>query len=203
MDTDDYDDAPTTPMSDVTDFSSSTIASNLNSNYHLPAQKIRQIYNTHSSQNLAHDQYELEVIQTARHLQDCKQELQELKYYRDRMSLVEKHVAKIKKTLDQSSNNVPVAKSDSAGSYSSFHAPTSIRERTTSQRTMMAETKLSSQLIRLESLIKASIEEQHELVAQIEGFKVKREAKDARYNSMLATVCKVKDVSRFLDSMSE
>ena len=194
IETEEYDDAPTTPMSDVTEFSSSTTASNK-----MSEQQMRRIFQNVSSSNLIHDQHEMDIINTARHLQDCKQEVQELRYYKDRYQLVEKHVSKIKKSLEQPaiSSQLPLPKSDLNSGFQS------IRDRTTSQRTMMTETKLSSQLIRLESLIKASVEDQHELVGQLESFKAKRETKDQRYNSMLATVCKVKDVTKFLDSVAE
>ena len=192
----DYNDAPTTPMSDVTELSYSTTASNNK----LSDQQMRRIFNNVSSSNLIHDHTEMDIINTARHLQDCKQEVQELRYFKDRFQLVEKHVQKIKKQLELPPipSQFPIPKQELLN-----HGFQQIRDRTLSQRTMMTETKLSSQLIRLESLIKTSIEDQHELVAQLESFKEKREVKDARYNGMLATVCKVKDATKFLDSISD
>jgi hypothetical protein len=56
-------------------------------------------------------------------------------------------------------------------------------------KTLLAETRLSSKLIRLESLVNSSVEIQNEMIHKWDLLKIKRREKTERYNILLARLC--------------
>jgi hypothetical protein len=117
--------------------------------------------------------------QASRHFFGAKPEIQELKYYKDRFDLVQKHSEKIRTSINQ------------PPSHHEFDIKETTSRNVYSQKTMMAETRLSSQLIRLDSMVKASLQDQNELLLKLDVLKTERGIKDKRYTEMLAVVCHV------------
>lgn len=117
--------------------------------------------------------------QASRHFFGAKLEIQELKYYKDRFDLVQKHAEKIRTSINQPpmQREFDIKETSNRNEYS--------------QKTMMAETRLSSQLIRLDSMVKASLQDQNELLIKLDMLKRERNIKDKRYTEMLAILCHV------------
>jgi hypothetical protein len=124
-----------------------------------------------------------QISKTCKYFGNAKSEVQELKYYRDRFDLIRKHTAKIGKTVGV---NVGTTITEEDPNVKRIKL-----EKPMSQKQVLAETKLSSQLIRLDSLVKSSLEEQGELLAKLDGLSKERSRKEERYQELLGMVCHV------------
>jgi hypothetical protein len=186
-----YDDVPTTPMSDVSEF----VPENEDVRRTGSLTTFLRKPSSSSISNISNDhpKFSDEALgRISRHLQGSKQTLHELKISKERFELIQNHVMKIRQGIDSNTHpdaSVEIKAEETAAANEDSRKP---RDRLT-QRIILTETKLSSQLIRLESLIRASVEDQGELITQLEEYKLARDVKDRRYNSMLATVCKIRD----------
>lgn len=178
-DYDPYDDAPTTPMSDV---SEDPVENQKEPSDLLDVSRFARKESSSALSNISgfdpiSRQMDHQITQTARYFSCVRHEVQELKYYKDKFELVLKHAAKINKMV-----NTPEEQDD--------HKRIKM-DKTPNQKSLMAETRLSSQLIRLDSLVKASLEDQNELLLKMDHIKRERAIKDTRYDQMLSAVCRV------------
>jgi hypothetical protein len=177
---DDFEDIPTTPISDMTESEAEVSQSMAD-----PTLTRKISSSTLSSSGLEgiNKQFDNQILKSARYFQNAKPDVQELKYYRDRFDLIRKHALKIGTNVSE----FPVPPLNTGAD----HLLELKKEQRPSQRQIMAETKLSSQLIRLEGLVKNGMFEQEELLAKIDGLVKERELKDERYRELLGMVCHV------------
>jgi hypothetical protein len=176
---DDYDDVPTTPISDMTDSESESV------HEHILQRKVScsTIGSIGGSMDPFFRIVDSHLSKTCTYLSGSKNDVQELKYYRDRFDLIRKHTCKIGKTVMMG-----------GGTTITEEDPNVKRiklENTVSQKQMMAETKLSSQLIRFDGLVKSSLEEQNVLLAKLDGLSKERQRKEDRYQELLGMVCHI------------
>jgi hypothetical protein len=179
---DNYDDEPTTPLSDYTDTS---LGESFQSE---PTVGILARKSSNATLDPAARLSELQLHKLSKHLSSAKSELQELKYYKDRFKLVQKYADKIRKF-----NNPTTPSKDFLPVRDSLK-PTQSNIKSDnlySQKTMMAETRLSSQLIRLDSLVNSSLSDQTELLLKLENIQNERNIKDKRYSEMIGVICHV------------
>jgi len=186
-DYDDYLDAPTTPMSDVSIESDSEIAEERKS---LRDQLIRKASSsTISNSGMIEHAKDSNVLSTFAHLGSAKVYLHELRWQKDRFSSILRTANKIEGQLLKSGTKSFGATTSFASSGTEEHDSKRQKLNTSGQKLALQETKLSSQLQRLEALVKASQEEQEKLIKNIDLIKQERSLKDARYLGMMSTIC--------------
>ena len=119
--------------------------------------------------------------------------ISELKYQKTRFEEVLKYAGKIQANLDRPSTPLSIRSSSNEHDNDDVDNNSNNKrqklDRQASQKILLQETKLSSRLIRLESLIKASKEEQYDLLKRIDLVKQERVLKDERYVRLIATTC--------------
>ena len=131
-----------------------------------------------------------QVFATAAQLASSKQYISELKYQKDRFEEVLKYAGKLQSILDRPSTPLSILPTTSEAVNDEAENNKRLKmDRPAAQRMMLQETKLSSRLIRLESLVKASKEEQYDLLKRIDLIKQERALKDERYIRLIATAC--------------
>ncbi|KAI8898112.1 hypothetical protein BC833DRAFT_620625 [Globomyces pollinis-pini] len=205
---DDYSDAPTTPTSDISNqspFSSPYDAEPLG----VPTIKRRLSSSTLSTMSAGGFDHisrfnDAMALKTAHHLSGARLNLSEIKYHKERFKLVSKYANKIEKKLSTGNNtNNPSTISSSlvegprvnememeGGAELESNKRIKL-ERNGHNRTISFESKLNSQLIRLESLINASIQQQGELLTNIRDIKEDRLKKDLKYNQVIGGYCHI------------
>lgn len=187
---DDYLDAPTTPMSDFSETgcggggdvkSVSTAVLEVN----------KSSCSTLSS--MAPLLPDGQVSATAQQLASSRMHVAEMKYQKAKFEEVLKYAGKVQVGLNRPSTPLPLG----IVPTTTISDPTPTEDETAKKRVPGAalrqhqqETRLSARLIRLESLVKASKEEQYEILKLIDLIKQERALKDERYCRLIATAFK-------------
>lgn len=132
------------------------------------------------------------MVSTAAQLNSSRIYISELKNQKEKFEDMSKYASKLQTVLERPSTPQPIIGGVAASlSLATGNDIDDGKRKVSSQRTLMTETKLSSRLIRLESLVKASNEEQLEILRRIELIKEERGLKDARYARLIAQACKL------------
>lgn len=144
------------------------------------------------------------VFSTAAQLNSSRMYISELKSQKQRFEDVSKYALKIQAILDRPATPQPIIGTQSSTSFGGAEGEdVNAKRKQPSQRTLMTETKLSSRLIRLESLVKASIEEQYDLLRRIDLIKEERTLKDERYCRLITNACHLTDIDNMEDLLSK
>ncbi|KAJ3320637.1 hypothetical protein HDV06_005155 [Boothiomyces sp. JEL0866] len=195
MDSDAYSDAPTTPMSEVSlDWDAGSNTPPSTSVLNIPSQLARKVSSSTLSSVSAFDHLakisDAQVHKTFQHIGLAKSSINELNFHKERFNLIQKHAGKIERALAAGTPSKPISRPDT------LETPDTPNKRVKLEKNpkhAMAETRLSSQLIRLESLVNASQDEQQELLRTIEYLKQERLAKDKKYLQLIANCCNMKE----------
>lgn len=222
---DDYLDAPTTPMSDVSiDFDEEDIGHKKGLEPVKMSFSRKQSSSTLSNSGLDHAN-ETQVASTMAYLSPGRIYVSELKHQKERFEVILKYSSKIETSLLRDiSNPNPTTSTDSKPYASAVNsmpvAEGNEGDRATkklkigndfsepipqSHKAMLQETRLSSQLHRLETLVKTSQQTQVDLIKKLDLIKEERILKDERYLKMVAMICKESPelMGEILEKLSE
>lgn len=138
-----------------------------------------------------------QVSSTAAQLASSKLYIAEMKYQKARFEEVLKYAGKVQVALERPSTPLSIlpTANDGANEEADQNGAVGVKRpragqvAMNAQRTLAQENKLSSRLVRLESMVKASKEEQYELLKRIELIKQERVLKDERYTRLISTAC--------------